>query len=237
VSKSRQIAINLARLRAAIAQAEAQAGRQRGSVRLLAISKTKSVRAIRAALAAGQHDFGENYLQEALAKIAQLKEEKILWHFVGAIQSNKARDIAQYFDWVHSVERLSIAQRLDRLRPTTLPPLNVCIQVNIDQEHTKAGCRVDQLAALAAEIAQLPRLRLRGLMAIPKPAADAQQQYQGFVKLHALFAELAAHYRHFDTLSAGMSGDFEQAIKAGANLIRIGTAIFGARRKTGTAHF
>ena len=230
MSDHRQIAANLARVRAAIAQAETQAGRPHGSVRLLAVSKTKSISDIRAALAVGQHDFGENYLQEALAKIEQLKGEKIRWHFIGSIQSNKARDIAARFDWLHSLASLSIAERINRLRPEALPPLNVCIQINIDQEQSKSGCRPEQAYILADEIARLPRLKLRGLMAIPKPSADPQQQYKTFTELHTLFEQMQARHTNFDTLSAGMSGDFEQAIKAGATLIRIGTAIFGIRR-------
>ncbi len=217
-------------MRAAIAQAEARACRPQGSVRLLAVSKTKSVSEIRTALDAGQYDFGENYLQEALSKIEQLKDEKIRWHFIGSIQSNKARDIARYFDWVHSIEKISIAQRIARLRPATLPPLNVCLQVNIDREQSKSGCSIAQVHALASQIAQLPQLELRGLMAIPKPTSDTQRQYEIFAELHTLFEQMKPRYKNFDTLSAGMSGDFEQAIKAGATLIRIGTAIFGPRK-------
>ena len=220
----------MSRVRSAIARAEAQAGRPHGSVRLLAVSKTKGIPAIRAALAAGQHDFGENYLQEALAKIHELKGEKIYWHFIGSIQSNKARDIAVHFDWVHSIEKVSIAQRINRLRPETLPPLNVCLQVNIDQEPSKSGCRIEQLNVLADEVARLPNLKLRGLMAIPNPTADAQQQYKTFTELYTLFEQLKHRHSDADTLSAGMSGDFEQAIRVGTTLIRIGTAIFGPRR-------
>ena len=220
----------MSRVRAAIARAEAQAGRPHGSVRLLAVSKTKGTPAIRAALAAGQHDFGENYLQEALAKIHELKDEKIYWHFIGSIQSNKARDIAGHFDWVHSIEKVSIAQRINRLRPETLPPLNVCLQVNIDQEPSKSGCRIGQLNALADEVARLPNLKLRGLMAIPSPTADVQQQYKTFTELYTLFEQLKHRHSDADILSAGMSSDFEQAIRAGTTLIRIGTAIFGPRR-------
>jgi len=217
-------------LRAAIAQAETQAHRPCGSVRLLAVSKTKEVSLIRAAIAAGQHDFGENYLQEALAKINALNDQKIDWHFIGLIQSNKARDIANHFDWVHSIGKISIARRIDRLRPATMPPLNVCLQVNIDKEPSKSGCSVEQVYALADEVAQLPRLKLRGLMAIPKPTSDTQQQYKTFTELYTLFAQLKSRYQDFDTLSAGMSGDFEQAIRAGATLIRVGSAIFGPRK-------
>ena len=229
MSEHQQIRANLLRVQSAIAQAETQAGRPRGSVRLLAVSKTKSVAAIRAALDAGQHDFGENYLQEALAKIGQIKEEKIRWHFIGSIQSNKARDIAHHFDWVHSIEKLSTAQRIARLRPEALLPLNVCIQINIDQEQSKSGCSIEQVHTLADEIAQLPRLKLRGLMAIPKPISKPQYQYRIFAELNALFEQLKQRHKNFDTLSAGMSGDFEQAIKAGTTLVRIGTAIFGPR--------
>lgn len=218
------------RVQSAIAQAEVQAGRPQGSVSLLVVSKSKSISAIRAVLDAGQYDLGENYLQEALTKIEQLKEEKIRWHFIGSIQSNKVRDIARHFDWVHSIEKISIAQRIVRFRPETLPPLNVCIQVNIDRDTSKSGCSVEQVHVLADEIAQLPRLRLRGLMAIPKPIGDPQHQYKTFAELHALFEDLKPRHKNFDTLSAGMSGDFEQAIKAGATLVRIGTAILGTRQ-------
>ena len=229
MSEHQQIRANLLRVQSAIAQAETQAGRPPGSVRLLAVSKTKSAAAIRATLDAGQHDFGENYLQEALAKIEQIKEKKIRWHFIGSIQSNKARDIAHHFDWVHSIEKLSIAQRIARLRPEALLPLNVCIQINIDQEQSKSGCSIEQVHTLADEIAQLPRLKLRGLMAIPKPISEPQYQYRIFTELNALFEQLKQRHKNFDTLSAGMSGDFEQAIKAGTTLVRIGTAIFGPR--------
>ena len=229
MSEHRHIRTNLLLVRAAIAQAEAHACRPQGSVRLLAVSKTKSVSEIRAALDAGQYDFGENYLQEALTKIEQLKDERIRWHFIGSIQSNKARDIARYFDWVHSIEKISIAQRIARLRPATLAPLNICIQVNIDREQSKSGCSIAQMHALADQIAQLPQLELRGLMAIPKPTSNTQLQYEKFAELHTLFEQMKPRYKNFDTLSAGMSGDFEQAIKAGATLIRIGTAIFGPR--------
>ena len=229
LSEHQHIRTNLLLVQAAIAQAEAHAGRPRGSVRLLAVSKTKSISEIRTALDARQCDFGENYLQEALTKIEQLKDEKIRWHFIGSIQSNKARDIAHHFDWVHSIEKISIAQRIARLRPQTLPPLNVCLQVNIDQERSKSGCSISQVHALADQVEQLQQLELRGLMAIPKPTSDTQHQYETFVELHTLFEQMKPRYKNFDTLSAGMSGDFEQAIKAGSTLIRIGTAIFGPR--------
>ena len=224
------IVTNLSQIRAAIARAETQAGRTPGSVRLLAVSKTKAAALVRTALAAGQHDFGENYLQEAIAKMKELKDEKIYWHFIGSIQSNKARDIAYHFDWVHSIEKITTARRIDRFRPPTMPPLNVCLQINIDNEPSKSGCHIKQVHTLADEVAQLPHLKLRGLMAIPKPTMDRQQQYKVFTELHNLFARLKPSYENFDTLSAGMSGDFEQAIKAGATLIRIGTAIFGTRK-------
>lgn len=229
MSEHQKIRANLLRVQSAIAQAETRANRPHGSVRLLAVSKTKSPSLIRMALTSGQHDFGENYLQEALAKIKELKGEKIHWHFIGAIQSNKARDIANHFDWLHSIEKISTARRIDRMRPALMPPLNVCLQINIDKEPSKSGCSIEQIYALADEVAQLPHLKLRGLMAIPKPTSDVQQQYKIFSKLHVLFEQLKSRYQNFDTLSAGMSGDFEQAIRAGATLIRIGTAIFGAR--------
>ena len=224
-----QVAINLARVKSAIARAEQMAGRQLGGVKLLAISKKQSVAKIRAALAAGQRDFGENYLQEALTKIATLKDEDLCWHFTGAIQSNKARDIAAHFDWVHSVDRISVANHLNRLRPSASPNLDVCIQVNLSGEQTKAGCSIAQLAALAEQIEALPRLNLRGLMALPKVSSKHAQQRATFAQFARLCEEMAPRFNYFDTLSAGMSGDFEQAIAEGATLVRIGTALFGPR--------
>lgn len=225
----RQISINLTQVRSTIAHAEKSAGRAPGSVKLLAISKTRSVAEIRAAIAAGQRDFGENYVQEAIAKIQAFKDENLCWHFTGAIQGNKARDVALYFDWVHSLDRALIANRLDRLRPSSLANLNVCIQVNLSGEKTKAGCDIGQVQTLAALIESLPRLNLRGLMAIPKASSSSFQQRETFDEFAQLFKQLASQFDSFDTLSAGMSGDFEQAIIAGATVVRIGTAIFGPR--------
>ena len=229
MTEEEQIAVNLARVQSTIAQAEQLAGRPSGSVKLLAISKKQSVAKIRAARAAGQREFGENYLQEALSKIAALKDADLCWHFTGVIQSNKARDIAIYFDWVHSIDRISVANHLNRLRPATSPNLDVCIQVNLSREQTKAGCRVEQLAALAEHIEALPRLRLRGLMALPRLSSNRAEQRATFAQFARIFDEMAPRFNHFDTLSAGMSGDFEQAIAEGATIVRIGTALFGPR--------
>lgn len=221
---------NLAALRARIAGACAAAGRRPDAVALLAVSKTFGADAIRAAHAAGQRRFGENYLQEALAKQAALADLDLEWHFIGPIQANKTRDLAAHFSWVHGVDRLKIAQRLSDQRPAALPPLQVCVQVNISGEASKSGCTADEAPALCAAIAQLPRLQLRGLMAIPAapaPGADARAPFCALLALHArIAAKLGAD---FDTLSAGMSDDLEAAIAEGSTIVRIGSAIFGTR--------
>lgn len=224
---------NLAALRRRIDRACKSSGRAPETVRLLAVSKNFGADAVRAAVAAGQLDFGENYLQEALDKIAQLPFVGLCWHFIGPIQSNKARGIAENFDWVQSVERLKIAERLSKLRPPQLTPLNVCVQVNISGEASKSGCAPDQALALCAAIAQLPRLKLRGLMAIPAPPAAGGDARAPFCALRELFEDIR-HSRQvsateFDTLSAGMSEDLEAAIAEGSTMLRIGTAIFGSR--------
>jgi hypothetical protein len=195
-------------------------------VGLLAVSKTKPAAAMRDAFAAGIRDFGENYLQEALAKQDELRDLPLVWHFIGPIQSNKARAIAEHFDWVHSVDRLKIAQRLDEQRPAEAPPLNVCIQVNVSGEASKSGCAPEELAALARAIHSLPRLKLRGLMAIPEPSDDRAAQDAAFASVQRLQAELGLP---LDTLSMGMSHDLEAAIAHGATWVRVGTALFGAR--------
>ena len=216
-------------LRAAIDRARQQGGRAPGSVRLLAVSKTRTADEVRAAHAAGIDDFGENYVQEALAKMAPLADCDITWHFIGAIQSNKTRDIGRHFQWVHTVDRARIASRLDAAAATTL---DVCIQVNINAEPQKAGVAADELAPLVAHVRRLPRLRLRGLMTIPRPGADPRA---GFRRTKALFdAASPSAGPHWDTLSMGMSGDFPTAIAEGATLVRIGTAIFGPRPAAGS---
>ncbi|MDE1530495.1 YggS family pyridoxal phosphate-dependent enzyme [Pseudomonas carnis] len=200
--------------------------RDASSVHLLAVSKTKPAQAVRDAYAAGLHDFGENYLQEALGKQAQLTDLPLSWHFIGPIQSNKTRAIAEHFAWVHSVDRLKIAQRLSEQRPADLPPLNICIQVNVSGEASKSGCTPADLPALATAISALPRLKLRGLMAIPEPTEDRAEQDAAFATVRDLQASLNLAP---DTLSMGMSHDLESAIAQGATWVRIGTALFGAR--------
>jgi len=225
------IAVQLEATRARIAKAVHDAERSPNSVTLLAVSKTCPAEAVRAAFAAGQRAFGENYVQEALDKIAALADlrKQLEWHFIGPLQSNKTRSVAEHFDWVHSVDRLKIAQRLSEQRPADLPPLNICLQVNISEEHSKSGVSPAQARALAHAIAALPRLRLRGLMAIPEPAAELAEQRIPHRQLADLFNALRADGLDLDTLSAGMSADLEAAVLEGATLVRIGTAIFGAR--------
>jgi pyridoxal phosphate enzyme (YggS family) len=220
------IADNVLSVGARITAAAQAAGRDGASIGLLAVSKTKPAQAVREAHAAGIVDFGENYLQEALDKQAQLVDLPLCWHFIGPIQSNKTRAIAEHFDWVHSVDRLKIAQRLSEQRPADLPALNICIQVNVSGEATKSGCTAEDLPALAAAIAQLPHLRLRGLMAIPEPSDDPAIQEAAFATVRDLQARLDLP---LDTLSMGMSHDLEPAIAQGATWVRIGTALFGAR--------
>lgn len=219
---------NLAFIRQQIVDAQAQFNAAQ-NVTLCAVSKAQTATSIRAAYEAGQTVFGENYLQEALAKQAQLQDCAIAWHFIGPIQSNKTQPIARHFDWVHSVDRLKIAQRLSDARPPELPPLNICLQVNISEEASKSGASGQALLELALNINQLPRLQLRGLMAIPAPCHVFEQQRDQFRQVRALFEQLNNHGLHLDTLSIGMSGDFAAAIAEGATLVRIGTAIFGAR--------
>ena len=200
--------------------------RDASSIHLLAVSKTKPAQAVREAYAAGLGDFGENYLQEARAKQIELTDLPLSWHFIGPIQSNKTREIAEHFAWVHSVDRLKIAQRLSEQRPADLPPLNICIQVNVSGEASKSGCTPADLPALARAISALPRLKLRGLMAIPEPTEDRTEQDAAFAAVRDLQASLNLP---LDTLSMGMSHDLESAIAQGATWVRIGTALFGAR--------
>jgi len=220
------IADNIQLVSSRIQAATAAAGRSENSVQLLAVSKTKPAQALREAYAAGLRDFGENYLQEALGKQLELADLPLIWHFIGPIQSNKTRAIAEHFDWVHSVDRLKIAQRLSEQRPAELPPLNICIQVNVSGEASKSGCTPADLPALAEAISTLPRLKLRGLMAIPEPTEDRAEQDAAFAAVQRLQASLNLP---LDTLSMGMSHDLESAIAQGATWVRIGTALFGAR--------
>jgi PLP dependent protein len=205
-----------------------ESGRKPETVRLIAVSKTQPATAIRQAYHAGQRLFGENYLQEALDKQQQLSDlQDIEWHFIGPVQSNKTRPIAENFSWVHSIDRLKIAQRLSEQRPASLPPLNICIQINIDDENTKSGVNLQELPELVAAVQSLSRLQLRGLMAIPAAGNNPDQQQAAFRKI----AEVKKHYDFMDTLSMGMSGDLEIAIAEGATLVRVGTDIFGSREK------
>jgi pyridoxal phosphate enzyme (YggS family) len=223
------IAANLQAVRARIAAACAGAGRAAESVQLLAVSKTWPATSVREAVAAGQRAFGENYVQEAVAKAAELGDSRLEWHFIGPLQGNKTRQVAENFAWVHSVERLKIAERLAAQRPPNLPALQVCLQVNISGEASKSGCRPDELPALAHAVAVLPGLRLRGLMAIPEPSDDVPLQRSRFALLRELRDRLGADGLGLDTLSMGMSHDLEAAILEGATIVRIGTAIFGQR--------
>ncbi|MEO8038924.1 MAG: YggS family pyridoxal phosphate-dependent enzyme [Betaproteobacteria bacterium] len=202
------------------------AGRDPASVRLVAVSKTFPAAAVRIAFAAGQRDFGENYVQEALDKMALLAELPIVWHFIGPIQSNKTRSIAEHFHWVHSIDRLKIAERLSAQRPVDQPPLEVCLQVNVSGEATKSGADPAAIAALAGAVAKLPNLRLRGLMTIPEPTTDVALQRARFQRVRELLATAGLP---LDTLSMGMSDDLESAIDEGATIVRVGRAIFGTR--------
>ena len=227
------IAAKLQQVRQRITRACDGAGRPAQSVTLLAVSKTFGATPVREAHAAGQRDFGENYVQEALAKmdaLADLRAE-LRWHFIGPLQSNKTRAVAEGFDWVHSVDRLKIAQRLAEQRPTQLPPLQLCLQVNISGEASKSGLQPGEVQAVAQAVAALPaeRVRLRGLMAIPEPVEDAAAQRRPHRALHELLTALNASGLALDTLSMGMSADLEAAVAEGATLVRVGTAIFGVR--------
>ncbi|MDU9408612.1 YggS family pyridoxal phosphate-dependent enzyme [Pseudomonas sp. zfem001] len=220
------IAENIAKVGARIREAAQASQRNFADIGLLAVSKTKPAAAIREAHAAGLCDFGENYLQEALGKQVELNDLPLIWHFIGPIQSNKTRPIAEHFDWVHSVDRLKIAQRLSEQRPAHLPPLNICLQVNVSAEDSKSGCSPEALPELAKAVVALPNLHLRGLMAIPEPTDDDAAQHAAFARLRQLRDDLALN---LDTLSMGMSHDLEAAIAEGATWVRIGTALFGAR--------
>lgn len=215
-----------------ILAATARNGRAHDSVRLLAVSKTFPAEAVREAFAAGQKAFGENYVQEALAKITALGDLDVEWHFIGPLQSNKTRAVAENFSWVHSIDRAKIADRLSAARPAGLPPLQVCIEVNISGEASKGGIAPTEVAELAAHIQNLPRLKLRGLMAIPAPTDDIARQRTQFRHLRELLASLNSQNFQLDTLSMGMSGDLESAIAEGATIVRVGSAIFGARNYT-----
>jgi pyridoxal phosphate enzyme (YggS family) len=224
---------NLHAVQARIAVACAASARSAHSVQLLAVSKTFSADDVRQVAACGQRDFGENYIQEGVDKITALQDSQpaLVWHCIGPMQSNKTKLVAEHFDWAHTVERLKIAQRLSDQRPAHLAPLNVCLQVNIDGGETKSGIAPADVLALAAEVAKLPRLALRGLMTIPDPAEGFDAQVAVHAKARALFDEVKAvlHLPQFDTLSMGMTGDLEAAVQAGSTMVRVGTAVFGGR--------
>jgi len=202
-------------------------------VRLLAVSKTQSAENIRCAFNAGQTCFGENYLQESLQKIQDLRDLAIEWHFIGAIQSNKTRELALNFAWIHSVDRLKIAHRLSQQRPASLPPINLCLQVNISEEATKSGFTAADIASAIDEVISLPNIRLRGLMAIPAKAKSLADQRKIFAKMRSTLETSQLRHPQLDTLSMGMSGDMQAAIAEGSTMVRIGTAIFGARMPAG----
>ena len=226
------IAHNLAQVRDKISAAAIRCGRASEEITLLAVSKTKPASAIANAIEAGQHAFGENYVQEGVDKIRFFQEQgktDLQWHFIGPLQSNKSRLVAEHFDWCHTIDRLRIASRLNDQRPEALPPLNVLIQVNISDENSKSGIALEELDALAADVAALPRLTLRGLMAIPAPESSYERQFAVAQQMAVAFEALKARYNTVDTLSLGMSDDMEAAIAAGSTMVRIGTAIFGAR--------
>ncbi len=225
------IAQRLAQIRARITQAEQRYQRPSGSVKLLAVSKTRPLTELQILNERGQQAFAENYLQDALPKIAKLNDT-IIWHFIGPLQSNKTRPVAEHFHWLHTLERLKIARRLNDQRPASLPPLNVCIQVNISADPDKSGLPPEAAEALAHELTALPRLRLRGLMTLPHQQSDFEQQRQPFKELHELYAQLCRHGFELDTLSMGMTRDLEAAIAEGSTLVRIGTGLFGSRKSS-----
>jgi len=223
------IAYNLDKVFQRIEKSSRQNHNSEHPVTLLAVSKTHKINKIQQAYDAGQKDFGENYLQEAVVKIQALSNLDIQWHFIGPIQSNKTSKIAQYFDWVHSVERFKIAQRISDQRPDVLPAINVCVQVNISKEDNKSGIYPEDLPDLLLQIQSLPNVTLRGLMCIPKKTEDRLEQHQAFREMTVLFQEQKEQFPSMDTLSMGMSADLEIAISEGSTMVRIGTDIFGAR--------
>ncbi len=220
---------NLGKIHDLLAKAALAAGRNPGKIRLLAVSKKQPPQLIADAAAAGQRDFGENFVQEGLEKIEILSHKHLVWHFIGHLQTNKTRAVAENFDWVHTLDRLKTAERLSRQRPDELGDLNVCLQVNVDDDPDKSGVRAEALPELAAACAELPRLNLRGLMCLPALREDFDEQRVPFARLRALRESLAANGVAMDTLSMGMSGDYRAAICEGATIVRIGTAVFGPR--------
>jgi len=225
----KEISVALAQIRQRISDTERRFNRDPDSVQLLAVSKTRPVAAIKAAIDAGQACFAENYLQEAVEKIMFFNKPELIWHFIGSIQSNKTRDIAQHFHWAHTIDRIKIARRLSEQRPDHLPPLNICLQINISGENTKSGITPDELTQLADDCSSLANIKIRGLMAMPTQESDFERQRIPFRQLRLLFTELQNSYPDLDTLSMGTTSDLEAAIAEGATMVRIGTAIFGAR--------
>jgi hypothetical protein len=223
------LTLHVNHVRSRIRSAAIAAGRDPAAVTLIAVTKAQTAESARLAATAGVTDFGENYLKEALVKMEQLADLPLKWHFIGAIQSNKTRPIAERFDWVHSVDRLNVARRLSEQRPFHAAPLNVCIQVALVSEPTKGGVAPEELVGLAAAVAELPRIQLRGLMCVPPAQPNAAAARVVFARLRAALEDLNAGGLKLDTLSMGMSGDFEAAIAEGATLVRIGTALFGSR--------
>lgn len=223
------IAENVSRVRAQIDHASRCAGRDASEITLVAVSKTKPVSAVREAFQSGVRDIGENYLQEAIAKIDELSDLEICWHYIGRIQSSKTREIATHFDWAHGVDRIKVANRLSAQRPPELEPLNICLQINVSGEANKGGIDADQLTEIAKPIADLPGLRLRGLMGMPAAGSTPDQQHENFSELQELLARLQNVEPNADTLSMGMSADLVAAIECGSTMVRIGRAIFGER--------
>ena len=226
------ISANLQAVRARIEAAACKFGRNPDDISLLAVSKTWPVADVRQAIAAGQREFGENYVQEGVDKATELVAAGLIWHFIGPLQSNKTRRVAETFDWVHSIDRLKIAERLSEQRLETLPPLQICLQINISGEETKSGLGLSELPELAAQVSRLPRLRLRGLMAIPAPLDDFEAQRDSFQRVRRVYEQLQHEGFALDTLSMGMTHDLEAAIAEGATMVRVGTAIFGERNKS-----
>ncbi len=229
ISTEKNISVALAQIRQRISDAEQRFNRDPDSVQLLAVSKTKPVAAIQAAIDAGQTCFAENYLQEAVEKIKNFNNPQLIWHFIGSIQSNKTRDIAQHFQWAHTIDRIKIARRLNEQRPDDLPPLNICLQINISGEDSKSGIAPDELIQLTDDCASLANLKIRGLMAMPAQDSDFERQRIPFRELKQLFTECQSRHPGLDTLSMGTTNDLEAAIAEGATMVRIGTAIFGSR--------
>lgn len=229
-----KIADKLTQVKHRVQQAARLSGRKADEITLLAVSKKQPVSAMEEAYAAGQRDFGENYLQEALEKMHAFNKSDVVWHFIGPIQGNKARGIAENFAWVHSVDRLKIAQKLSNFRPAQLGELNICLQINIDAEASKSGVSIEEAADLAKKISKLPGLKLRGLMAIPEKGVDSEDENNAFARLRQLLGELKLHHKRLadlDTLSMGMSADLEAAVWEGSTILRVGTDIFGPREQ------